>query len=153
MHTHTFIYYQNLILNDLKRNTYFPNFSYYHTILNNVICHVFRNNILMYHLMLSSTTNKHKKCIYVCIFTYIQMYVYIHRYIHTWASQMVLVVKNSATSAEGIRDSGLISGSGRSSRGGHGNSLQYSCLENPMDRGGCQAIVQGVAESDTTEAT
>ena len=81
------------------------------------------------------------------------MYVYIHRYIHTWASQMVLVVKNSATSAEGIRDSGLISGSGRSSRGGHGNSLQYSCLENPMDRGGCQAIVQGVAESDTTEAT
>ena len=95
-------------------------------------------------IMLSSTTDKHKKCIYVCIFTHIQTYVYIHRYIHTWAFQMVLVVKNSLASAEGIRDSGLIPGSGRSSRGGHGNSVQYSCLENPMGRGGWQAIVHGL---------
>ena len=36
---------------------------------------------------------------------------------------------------------------------GHGNPLQYSCLENPMDRGALQATVRGVAESDTTEAT
>ena len=34
-----------------------------------------------------------------------------------------------------VRDVGLIPGSGRSPRGGHGNPLQYSCLENPMDRG------------------
>ena len=34
-----------------------------------------------------------------------------------------------------VRDAGLISGSGRSPGGGHGNPLQYSCLENPMDRG------------------
>ena len=46
-------------------------------------------------------------------------------------------------------DVGSIPGSGRG--GGHGNPLQYSCLENPIDRGGCQATVCGVAESDTTE--
>ena len=35
----------------------------------------------------------------------------------------------------------------------NGNPLQYSCLENPMERGACRAIVHGVAEFDTTEAT
>ena len=46
------------------------------------------------------------------------------------------VVKNSPASAGDIRDMGLIAGSGRSpGGGGHGNPLQYSCLENPMDRG------------------
>ena len=42
---------------------------------------------------------------------------------------------------------GLIPGLGRSPGGGHGNLLQYSCLENPMDRGGWQAAVHGVAKS------
>ena len=46
-------------------------------------------------------------------------------------------------------DLGLILGLGRSPRGGHGNPLQYSCLENPMDRGAWQATVHGVAESQT----
>ena len=40
-----------------------------------------------------------------------------------------------------------------SSGGGHGNSVQHSCLENPMDRGAWQAMVHRVAELDTTEAT
>ena len=45
-------------------------------------------------------------------------------------------------------------GSGRSPGGGHGDPLQYSCLENPMDRGAWQTIVHRVAkESDTTEET
>ena len=43
----------------------------------------------------------------------------------------------------------LIPGSGRSPGGGHGNPLQYSCLENPLDRGACQATVHRVAESQT----
>ena len=64
-------------------------------------------------------------------------------------SQVVLVVKNSLTNAGNIRDAGLIPGLGRSPGGGHGNALQYSCLENPMDRGAWWAIVHGVVKSQT----
>ena len=63
------------------------------------------------------------------------------------------MVKNSPANAGDIRDKGSISGSGRSPGGGHDNPLQYSCLENPMDRGAWQATVHGVAELDKTEAT
>ena len=52
-----------------------------------------------------------------------------------WASQVVLVAKNPPANAEDIRNVGTISGLGRSPGGGHGNPLQYSWLENPMDRG------------------
>ena len=55
--------------------------------------------------------------------------------------------KKSACKARDAGDSGLISGSRRSPGGGHGNPLQYSCLENPMDRGAWWAIVHGVAKS------
>ena len=61
------------------------------------------------------------------------------------------VSKESACNAG---DLGSIPGSGRSPRGGHGNPLQYSCLENPLDGGEWWATVHGVSkESDTTEAT
>ena len=51
-----------------------------------------------------------------------------------------------------VGDLDLIPGSGRSPGGGHGNPLQYSRLENPMDRGAWKAIVHGVhKESDPTE--
>ena len=49
-------------------------------------------------------------------------------------SQVELVVKNPLVKAGDIRDMGSIPVLGRSPRGGHGNPLQYSCLENPMDR-------------------
>ena len=67
------------------------------------------------------------------------------------ASQVVRAVKNLPASAGDTRDTGLISGLGRSPGGGHGNAIQYSCLENPTDRGAWRA--HGVTESDTTEAT
>ena len=58
--------------------------------------------------------------------------------------------KNLLASAGDVGDVGLILGSGRSSEGGNGNPLQYSCLGNPMDRGAWQATVHGVTEQDTT---
>ena len=65
------------------------------------------------------------------------------------ASQVVLVVKNPPANAGNIRNAGSISGSGRSPGGGHGNPLQYACLENPIDRGGWWATVHRVAKSQT----
>ena len=57
--------------------------------------------------------------------------------------------KESAYSAEASEDIGSTSGSGRSPGGGHGNPVQYSHLENPMDRGAWQATVHSVAKSQT----
>ena len=51
------------------------------------------------------------------------------------------MVKNLSENAGDLRDTGLIPGSGRSPRGGHGNPFQYSCLENPMDREAWQATI------------
>ena len=56
-------------------------------------------------------------------------------------------------SAYNARDPGLIPGLGRSPGEGHGNPLQYSCPENPVDRGAWWAAVHGVAELDRTEVT
>ena len=62
---------------------------------------------------------------------------------------MALVVKNLPANAGDIRDVGSIPGLGRSPGGGHGNSLQYCGLENPMNREAWQAIVHGMAKSQT----
>ena len=51
-----------------------------------------------------------------------------------WVSRVVLMVKSPIANAGDVRDVGLIPGSERSLEGGHGSPLQYSCLENPMDR-------------------
>ena len=57
--------------------------------------------------------------------------------------------KESACSARDGGDTGLVPGSGGSPVGGHGDPLQYSCLENPMDREAWQATVHRVAKSQT----
>ena len=59
------------------------------------------------------------------------------------------VVENLAANAEDIRDVGLIPGLGRSREGGHGNPLQYSYLENTMDRGAWWATAYGITKSWT----
>ena len=64
-------------------------------------------------------------------------------------AQVALVVKNPPANVGDIRDAGLIPGSGRSPEGRHGNPLQYSCLENPMDKGAWWATVHRVAKSQT----
>ena len=64
-------------------------------------------------------------------------------------TELALVVKNPVAKAGDIRDTGSIPGLGRSPGWGHGNPLQYSCLENPMDRGAQQDIVHGVTKSQT----
>ena len=74
------------------------------------------------------------------------MYVRLHRgklscYGKIWASQVALVVKNPAANAGGAGDPGSIPGSGRSPGGGHGNPLQYSCMESSMHRGAYWAVV------------
>ena len=71
-----------------------------------------------------------------------------------WASQVMLVVKNPPANAGDGANAGSIPGSGRSPGGGHGNPLQYSCLENPMDKRtlvGCSPW--GRRESQMTEVT
>ena len=61
------------------------------------------------------------------------------------------MVKNPSANAGDIREVDSIPVLGRSPGAGHDNPLQYSCLENPMDRGAWQATVHGVKESDMTE--
>ena len=71
----------------------------------------------------------------------------------SWASQVVPMVKNLPANAGAIRDSGSIPGSERCP-GGHGNPLQYSCLENPHGQRRLAGYSpEGHKESDTTDAT
>ena len=69
------------------------------------------------------------------------------------ASQMMLVVKNLPANSEDKTEVGLIPGSRRSPGVGNGNPLQYSFLENPMDRGTWQSTVQDITKSWTCLST
>ena len=69
------------------------------------------------------------------------------------ASQVAQAAKNPPANAGEMRDSCSMPGLGNSPRGGHGNPLQYSCLENPMDGGAWRAGSHRVTESDMTEVT
>ena len=68
-------------------------------------------------------------------------------------SKVALVVKNVLANVGDMREMGSIPGLGRSPGGGHGNPLQYSCLENPMDGGDWWASLWGRKESDMTKVT
>ena len=70
---------------------------------------------------------------------------------HRRASQVKLAVKDPPANARDIRNEGSIPESGRSPGGEHSNPLQYSCLENPMDRGVWRATLHGVAKSQTLQ--
>ena len=86
--------------------------------------------------------------------------VQVHRYVslpflvsgdlHLILSSATIFCKESACTAG---DVGLLPRLGRFAGGGHGDPHQYSCLENPMNRGAWWATVHGVTESDMTEAT
>ena len=82
----------------------------------------------------------------VCVYTYVYMCVHIHIYIVYiyMASQVVLVIKNLPANIGDVRDKGSLPGLGRSPVEGHGNSLQYSCLKNPMDREPCKLQSMGL---------
>ena len=69
------------------------------------------------------------------------------------ASQVVLVVRNLPVYIGDIRDADSIFGLRRSPGEGNGNALQYSRLENPMDRGAWQVTLHWITEFDMTEAT
>ena len=69
--------------------------------------------------------------------------------VYLWASQVTSVVKNPPANAGDIREGGSFPELGRSPRRRHGNPLQYSCLENPMDRGAWWATVHGITKSRT----
>ena len=84
-----------------------------------------------------------QKWLVLCFITYHVSYIIVG------ASQVVLAVKNTHTNAGDLRDAGSIPGLGRSLGGEHGNPLQYSCLENPMDRGAWQVTVHGVTQNWT----
>ena len=62
---------------------------------------------------------------------------------------MAPVTKNPLANAGDVRNTGLIPGSGRYPGEGNDNPLQYSCVENPMDRGAWWATIRGVAKSQT----
>ena len=95
------------------------------------------HNVLKLQILLHARAHTH---------THIHTHIFVHLYS---ASQMALVVKNLPANAGGIRDMGLISGSGRSPGGGHGNPLQYSCLENLMNRGAWWATIHGITNNQT----
>ena len=82
-----------------------------------------------------------------CICEHVCVYIYIYTHYKIWTSQVALLVKNMPVNTGDVTDVGSIPGLGRSPRGGHGNMLQYSCLENFVDRGSWW--VHMVAKSQT----
>ena len=77
----------------------------------------------------------------------------VQRSLEMGTSQVVLAVKDPLANTGDVRASGSAPGSGRFPGGGHGNPLQYSYLENPMDRGAWWATLHRVTQSGMTDAS
>ena len=94
-----------------------------------------------------------KSFFYLMTTWWFYLLVTIYLFIYFWQVIIVymglLVVKKLPADAGNIRDVSSIPGSGRSPGEGNGNRLQYSCLENPMDRRAQQAMVHSVAKNQT----
>ena len=91
---------------------------------------------------------------FFCILFSNKLYLPTYLYKASLVAQMIknlvaLVVRSLPANAGDIRHEGLIPKSGRFTEGGHGNPLQYSCLENPNDTGAWQAPVHRIAQSWT----
>ena len=84
---------------------------------------------------------------------FIFFYIFNWSIIALWGFPGGPVVRNPPANTGDKGDMSLTPGLGRSPGGGHGNPLQYSCLENVMDRRAWRAAVHGAAESDITKAT
>ena len=117
--------------------------------------------------MLSPVPNPHSECDemaqfcqgvsvfedYVCPTANPSFYLLEQIRFFSYVFMVLLVVKNPPASTRDVRGMGSIPESGRSPGGGYGNLLQYSCLENPMDRTAWQATIQRVSKkSDRTKA-
>ena len=93
-----------------------------------------------------------RNILFCAVFWDTKQFLYLGRCIRLKrASQVALVVRNLPANVGDLRDAGLIPGLGRCPGGMHGKPLQYSCLENPMDRGAWWASVYRVEESETIE--
>ena len=99
------------------------------------------------HIQFSSIIILHEWVWYIFHNSWVNIDTLLLTKVHT--IQVALVVKNPPASLGNLRDLGSIPGLGRSPGGGKGNPFQYSCLENPMDRGAWRATVHRVAKSQT----
>ena len=108
-------------------------------------------------MFVGSNDGSFRICIYTCLLFTLSWFTATTLFRH-WSFYLrpALIVEDSYLGFPGGKESacsagdrGLIPGSGRSPGGRHGNSLQYSCLENPMDRAAWQATVHRVAKSQT----
>ena len=95
------------------------------------------------HYTVLSTVPSYIQQVFISYLSYSNVYRF------PWGFPVVLLIKNPFANTGDTRDTGLIPGSGRSPGGGHGNPLQYSCLEDSMDRGAWWATVHGVEKSWT----
>ena len=93
------------------------------------------------------------KCAYICVYIYMSVCVCVCVCIHTYIYKGYFGLPQwpssteSTCNARAAGDSGSHPGWGRSPGGGRGNPLQYSCLENPMDRGAWQATIHSITKS------